>query len=1048
MVNPIYIFILALGAGFLLSLIDKLGRKVSMTIFYGVLAAMAAISAQWFIALLQGAETMVIYTAGFKPPFSISLQMGIEEAFFTLAVNIIGFLAGFVLMKKLKATKVNGMILFLMMIMGINGLIMTRDMFNLFVFMEITSIATFAMIGIDRGLKSLSAGFKYVIAGGIASMFFLIGTIYLYRFTGVLHIDSMVAAFDIASSQAAFLSVFILLMAIVIELKPFPANGWALDVYEATDSGVTSVVASASAAGMFFALHKIAPLLNDSLLLMLAGVGIVTFVASNLMGLKQENAKRLLGYSSIGQIGLVVGIYAILTQLGYASSNKIVILVVGGLFINHFIAKAGLFWLTDVVKKDNINDWAGLRKKPLLLFAFVAFVLALVGLPPFPSFFAKWQLVMTLAKENQFLIIGAVLVGTLFEAVYLFRWLGKVLKSEIIEEVKASFNQWLPIILMGLTIVGLGVFSTTLLPDGKSLNIFYLPMLLVAALFILDFLPGWVKNTIVILAVAAYTWFFRNEVEGYRIIFGIVFLIGTIILLLPGYHVKGKRAGFYPFVVLMLGGLAGLLLAKNTLQFFVAWELMTLGSYFMVMKGKKAEKPALSYITFGLGSAYVMLMGLGLLFFSNGNSLELASLANLTPYSTSIFIMLGIAFITKMAVMGFHVWQPGTYAEADGDVSAILSAVLTKAGVFGMMIILFAIQEPMVGKVNVLYVMSWLGALTAFFGNTMAIYQEDAKKTLAWASIGAMGYVLFSLSLQSYIGWVTSIAFAVNHFLYKGLLFVAIAGVIYRVKTRKMYEMGGLIKRMPISFISVLIGIIAVSGVPPLSGYAGKWISFNAILESGWYLQGIVMSVAGVIAFLYLFRLIYTIFLGQLKDKNRHVKEAPIGFLIPQFIMLAAIMVFSARPGLILRTSGDFISASFPDNIIMWENGTALTQFGYWNGTTVLFVTAGVFGFAFILLMLMKRNNTMKAGQFNIVYAAERPSRPELTHVGYNFFAHYRKALGTFSFPLVQKFWKGVDDIFHSTADILRKIYTGNGQTYLVHIIVFVIVVYAIAIGG
>ena len=92
MVNPIYIFILALGAGFLLTLFDKAGRKVSLTIFYVVLVAMVAISAQWLIALLGGSETAMIYTAGFKPPFSINLQMGLEEAIFTLAVNVLGCL--------------------------------------------------------------------------------------------------------------------------------------------------------------------------------------------------------------------------------------------------------------------------------------------------------------------------------------------------------------------------------------------------------------------------------------------------------------------------------------------------------------------------------------------------------------------------------------------------------------------------------------------------------------------------------------------------------------------------------------------------------------------------------------------------------------------------------------------------------------------------------------------------------------------------------------------------------------------------------------------
>ncbi len=94
MVNPIYIFILALGAGFLLALFDKAGRKVSLTIFYAVLAAMVAISAQWLVALIGGSETAIIYTAGFKPPFSINLQMGLEEAIFSLSVQVLGLLSG------------------------------------------------------------------------------------------------------------------------------------------------------------------------------------------------------------------------------------------------------------------------------------------------------------------------------------------------------------------------------------------------------------------------------------------------------------------------------------------------------------------------------------------------------------------------------------------------------------------------------------------------------------------------------------------------------------------------------------------------------------------------------------------------------------------------------------------------------------------------------------------------------------------------------------------------------------------------------------------
>lgn len=252
---------------------------------------------------------------------------------------------------------------------------------------------------------------------------------------------------------------------------------------------------------------------------------------------------------------------------------------------------------------------------------------------------------------------------------------------------------------------------------------------------------------------------------------------------------------------------------------------------------------------------------------------------------------------------------------------------------------------------------------------------------------------------------------------------------------------------MPISFISVLIGIIALAGVPPLSGFAGKWLIYNAVLDKGWYLQGVVVLIGGLIAFLYCFRLIYAVFLGQLKDKNRQVKEAPLPLLIPQIVMMGAIMVFSVYPGLVLAPVGEFLKNIFPDGALVWENGTAFTKYGHWNGLHIMMVTGGLFMSVFVWLIFINRKS-QKVKQFNIVYAAERPSRPELTHVGYNFFAHYKKALGSLAQPYVTRFWDIMTDFCHSSADFIRKIYNGDGQTYILHILIFIVVVYFISFGG
>ena len=133
------------------------------------------------------------------------------------------------------------------------------------------------------------------------------------------------------------------------------------------------------------------------------------------------------------------------------------------------------------------------------------------------------------------------------------------------------------------------------------------------------------------------------------------------------------------------------------------------------------------------------------------------------------------------------------------------------------------------------------------------------------------------------------------------------------------------------------------------------------------------MFAAGV-AFLYLFRLIHVIFLGQLKDIHRDVKEAHLGVLIPQIIFIIGIMAFSMYPNLILKPLQSVVMAYFSTGV-EWDGYTVLSSLGYWNGNAVMFVTMGIFMTLFIWLIIMQ-SNPQKVKQFNIVFAAERPHKP------------------------------------------------------------------------
>ncbi|RLD77648.1 MAG: NADH-quinone oxidoreductase subunit F, partial [Bacteroidetes bacterium] len=235
--------------------------------------------------------------------------------------------------------------------------------------------------------------------------------------------------------------------------------------------------------------------------------------------------------------------------------------------------------------------------------------------------------------------------------------------------------------------------------------------------------------------------------------------------------------------------------------------------------------------------------------------------------------------------------------------------------------------------------------------------------------------------------------------------------------------------------------IIALSGIPPLSGFAGKWLFYNAVLDKQWYFQGVIVFFSGTIAFLYLFKLIYSVFLGQLKDNLRHVKDISIWFAIPIYTLIIGIMIFSAKPEWVLQPLGTMISQYYPDASLSWDGGLATGPYGYWNGSGVMITIGIMFTVLLGWLLLMARKAT-KVSQFNIVYSAEAPQRPETTHVSYNMYAGYNKALGWIVAPKITEFWDNMTDWVHSVAHYGRQLYSGNAQVYVTYVVVYILAVY------
>jgi len=580
MVDALIIIAAPLAAAFFIGLLRDEWRLTAYTVSLLALTFTSWIAANWLWYFSLDPKAVVdISTAGVHPPFAINLRIGLAESAALLLVSLTGLLSTLYLRDTLLRLGRRAMAVLLVFVMAICGVILTRDVFNLFVFFELIVIATSGLVLLSSTELSLGSGFKYLMASQVISILLLVGIIFSYHVVGSLNIDDLSAQSETLLSTAP-LAFFLLFIAVIIELKPFPANGWALDIYESAHPAFSAILSAATATASLFAVDKILSIGGEQWLPVATIIGVLSFIGANLFALAQSNDRRLLGYSSVAQIGLILAIIGQQDILGDSY-----FLIAGGVLLGHAVAKAGLFWLSGLIEKRELTAWTALRQRPLLVFAFITFIALLIGLPPFPGFYAKWELIHILAGADRIALIVLILFGALLETTFLFRWFGQIMKHEASADTAACPPQKISVIYTAVASGwGLGFLWGELSALG---NLLHAVPLLIALLFApLEWLPARIKN---VLAIAALISWFIIQYPLYdplQLIFAAIIMPGGALILLASFYNKGRRIGFYPSALWMFAGLSMLIVAEDSFTFFAAWESLTIGSYFLILRGR------------------------------------------------------------------------------------------------------------------------------------------------------------------------------------------------------------------------------------------------------------------------------------------------------------------------------------------------------------------------------------------------------------------------------------------------------------------------------
>ena len=360
--------------------------------------------------------------------------------------------------------------------------------------------------------------------------------------------------------------------------------------------------------------------------------------------------------------------------------------------------------------------------------------------------------------------------------------------------------------------------------------------------------------------------------------------------------------------------------SRNGILFLIAWEVMAIGSFLLILteqKEEEARRAAYVYLaathtgTLALFAMFILLAGAS----GNFDFPRVATLDGATFQAGAIFLLALFGFGLKAGIMPLHIWLPGAHAAAPSHVSALMSGVVIKMGIYGLVrVASFYTGQPAWWGGSILV----LGVVSAIMGVVFALAQHDIKRLLAYHSVENIGIILIGLGSALLgktfhnpalvvLGLAGALLHVVNHGLFKSLLFLGAGAVIQATGTREIDRYGGLLRTMPRTAFFFLGGAVAICGLPPLNGFVSEWFIYLGLLHS--QAQGVpfplslailaapALAMTGALAVACFVKVFGVTFLGTARRQFPVVPcEAPGSMLLPMGILLFCCLIIGLAP--------------------------------------------------------------------------------------------------------------------------------------------------------
>lgn len=844
-----------------------------------------------------------------------------------------------------------------LMIGSMIGLTTAHELGNFYVFWELMTWTSYFLVVQDETPKALKAGFIYFMmcAGGAYVMHF--GILVAHASTGTFEFALLAERLPTVAPMIGLAVAGCLFVGFAVKAGLVPMQAWlpiAHPVAPASVSGpLSGILTKAGVFGMVkilflviglgalksFAFHGV------DLGLVLVVLGALTLIYGEVKALFETELKRMLAYSTLAQVGEITVILGLGTALAVDASLLHV--------MNHAAMKTLLFFAAGafILRTGHhaIADFAGLgRRMPVTAGCYAIGSIALMGLPPFSGFVSKFLMIWAAVDAGHWEVAALLVAGGLVGAVYYLRvvatlffkpWTG----SDTVREAPLSM------------LVAVGVLAAVIVLGGLAPNLQLALVAPVGAAFaaragIVDaVLPNltmaWPLAAAVVAVGAALVWLVgRRSIvwSGRLAVVTLLLAVAAIVvergrwdglsfafaLLIAGVgalnmthataylaHNHAQPRFFAAFLV-MIAGLIGLTAAKDVFSFFAFWEVMSSWALWAAIVHEEsdgARREGFKYFFFNTVGAGFMFLGVCILATTAGTT-DLAGIGHATATMPIVSLSAGIValflgLVMKAAMLPFRIDVQMHPALAPTPVSGYISAVLLKSGPWGVLKLftlfggaaVFARIGGTLGGLPILMeVIASIAAITILWAGAMAVVQNSIKMVLIYSTVCQLGYVLMAVCLGSSLGVAAGLMHFANHMLLKDTLFLVAGAVMVSTHASMLDELGGLGRKMPITFGVFLLAGLSLAGIPPLSGFSSKWMIFEASFASGHWAFGVAAMIGSLFTLAAILKFAHAAFMGAPTARALQAEEAPLAMLIPMGILTAASVLVGVMPGLLL----------------------------------------------------------------------------------------------------------------------------------------------------